>query len=253
MLIHQRTSSKAGWCLLNVVTDAVASGYMAGQLRMLQSLEKFHWEGGVLFYRNEYPPGSPTHAKQPYAFKLHALREAIRLGYERLLWLDSVAWFLHDPRPLLVHVETTGHLLLHGGDTAGQWCSDEVLQAEGLDREELLKVPLVGGSCYGLDLTRERTNAFWQQWNRWMDSGRFAGWAINDINAAAVRRGLGDRPTGPVSPDPRVMGHKHDETAASVIAHRLGMELTPVGTFFDGYRPGQSEENPKHVVVSQGY
>ena len=263
MLIHAGDPLGTGWCLLNVVTGE-QPGYRQGQLRLLESAEKHHWPGGILLWRGEYPPASPTHDRQPYAFKVHACLEAVRMGYTRLLWVDSVCWFTRGPGDLLRHVLDKGHLLLHGGDTAGQWCSDRVAGEAGLDREELMGIPLVGGSVYGLDLTCVKTQAFFETWCEWCRKGRFAGFAINDqADTAMVRQGLGARPTGFVSTDPRVHGHKHDETAASILAHQLGMELTPVGQWFDGYAPAGSpaaaaaghatEDNEKITITSQGY
>jgi hypothetical protein len=263
MLMHQGDPLGTGWCLLNVVTGE-QPGYRKGQLRLLESAEKHRWPGGILFWRGEYPPGSPTHDCQPYAFKVHACLEAVRMGYTRLLWVDSVCWFTRGPGDFLRFVMERGHYLMYGGDTAGQWCSDKVMAQIGYTREELLRIPLVGGSVYALDLTNAKTLAFFESWAEWCRKGFFAGFAINDqADVLAVRRGLGHRPTGFVSTDARVLGHKHDETAASVIAAALKMELMPVGEWFDGYAPAgtpaaaqagcPTEENQKITITSQGY
>jgi hypothetical protein len=263
MILHQGDSLGTGWCLLSVVTGE-QPGYRQGQLRLLDSAERHRWPGGILLWRGEYPPASPTHERQPYAFKVHACLEAVRMGYQRLLWVDSVCWFTRGPGNLLRHVLDKGHLLFHGGDRVGQWCSDRVAAEAALDREELMRIPLVGGSVYAFDFANAKTRVFFAEWAEWCRKGRFAGFAINDqADVMSVRRGLGDRPTGFVSTDPRVHGHKHDETAASVIASDLGMELTPVGQWFDGYAPAGSpaaaaagcptEENERITITSQGF
>ncbi len=243
MLIEEQGNGQL--CLVNVVTDPI-KGYLLGQQRLLESLRFMGWPGGWLLWEAEYPPGSPKHSNQPYGFKIHAIDEALRRGYTTILWTDSYCWLDRRPAPLLEHLAETGSLLISGGGMLGEWCSDAVLEALEMRREEALTVPLVGGTVYGLDMENPATREFYRLWHDCYDRGLFEGYAINEINLSKVRRGLGDRPTGHVSDDPRVMGHKHDETCASWAAWKTGMTLDRLPAWFDGYR----KECP--VIVSQG-
>jgi len=77
----------------NVILN-VASGrwFPVAQDRLIASLAHVCEPSDTCIWRNSYPPGSPTHEENPYVFKIHAFRQAIRLGYSRALWLDSSCW-----------------------------------------------------------------------------------------------------------------------------------------------------------------
>jgi hypothetical protein len=80
---------------------------------------------------------------------------------------------------------------------------------------------MLASGCLGLNFTHEAANKFLDEWEITAKNGSFIGAWINDNLE--------------VSPDLRVRGHRHDQTAASVIACKLGMDLLPIHTFFGYY------------------
>jgi hypothetical protein len=57
------------------------------------------------------------------------------------------------------------------------------------------------------------------------------------------------RNVGFVSADPRVKGHRHDQTALSILAHRIGMDELIDRPKFTAYLGSETEET---VLVNQG-
>lgn len=241
-------------CLLNV---ANGHAYPRGQHRLVESLIA-RYDGAVKTWAHQYPKNSPTHDECPYAFKLHAIEEAAVAGFTTILWVDAAVWAVKPLEDLLLRVEREGHFFFHGGASLGQRCSDECLLKMGFRpgaslaeaREEAFKVPLIGGTVYGLDLTHARTREFYNLWWKGYRDGCFFGAAINDV-AKDNMSGLAGRPVGHVSDDPRVQGHCHDESVATIAAHLLGMQSVGIGDVFAPYSP-QNAADPRVYLVSQG-
>lgn len=239
-------------CILNV---ANGHAYPRGQARLLDSL-KSRYTGEIRTWNGRLPEGAPPHDQEPYAFKLFAMEAALKEGFDTLLWLDAAVWAVKDLTPVFEIIEGRGHFFFHGGATLGQRCSDSCLRifaehmATPMTRDQAFQIPLMGGTVYGLCFKHENVRAFYDRWWHAYRLGAFRGAAINDI-AQDDMRGLAGRPVGRVSEDPRVQGHCHDESCATIIAHQLGMESTPIGRIFTPF----SEENagrPDVYLVSQG-
>lgn len=76
-------------------------------------LEKSGFNGYYLYFLGEYP--NPTgeeiqYVGVPYAFKIFAMLEAQKLGFDKVLWLDASAKVLKDPTPLFEILDKTGCL-----------------------------------------------------------------------------------------------------------------------------------------------
>jgi hypothetical protein len=94
----------------------------------------------------------------------------------------------------------------------GNWTSDAALPLLGITREQSFKIPKLATHSLGLDLKTNIARDFLSQWMDAANNGSFRGaWTNNNHE---------------VSQDPRVCGHRHDLSAASVIADRLGMTAT---------------------------
>jgi hypothetical protein len=215
-------------CIISVATGP----YAKIQGRLIDSLARHDYAGDVLYWCDAYPDGSPTHQESPYSFKTFALMEAQRRGYDLALWLDASMWAKADVQPIFDHIAAHGHLFEQSGHRAGQWCHDAALETLGMTRDEMMDVLMFSAGFTGLDLRIERSREFLRRWHALsIDGVTFPGpWT----NA-----------NGECSDDPRVRGHRHDMTAASVVAYRLGMALIPP-TFmaYDGY-----ENTPETALV----
>jgi hypothetical protein len=207
-------------CIVNVATG----DYVPLQKRLVESLRG--WPGALRLWEGSLPEGSPSHEEDPYAFKLYALAEA-GASHRYLLWLDSPVVAAGDTGPLWKRIERDGHLFVASKDRLGNWASDECLAAFGLTREAALGLPLMNGSCMGLDLGNARARRWFEELWGACRRGLFRGPYLSDQAPPDVRARKPGKPAGFVSRDPRCWGHRHDEAVGSCLAHLHGLSIEP--------------------------
>ncbi len=193
-----------------VVNFANGIRYSKGQLRLKETFLKNGYEGDFAFYSNENQlSGCPSHKKVPYAFKAYALEVQMKKGYDILIWADSLIMLMVPFQRVLDRIKENGYILPLNGWTTGQWCSDAALITLGITREEAFTYKHIMACLMAFDITIDRNKEFLCQYFARAKDGTFKGDWKNDKKQ--------------VSTDSRVLGHRHDQTAASVIAIKLGM------------------------------
>ena len=213
-----------------LVNVATGGRYLAMQDR-LQKAARELGEKRISHWRGSLPPGSPSHKDVPYAFKAHALRHALLIGFDTLLWVDSSILPVRSLVPLWERIESHGYWfsenLPFGRQdlpcwTCGPWTCDSALAPLKIDRETAFKIPQVIGTAFGLNLKDLRARALLNEFLLLAEEKTaFQGPWTNEAHQA--------------SQDPRVLGHRHDQTVLSVLAWRLGMKLTrPPAWIVDG-------------------
>lgn len=212
-------------CIVNVATGK----YVPLQERLVRSLMEVNYRHGLLAWRDGFPPGSPSHDKSPYAFKLYALREVQRRGYRSVLWVDAPCVAIAHPDPLFDRIERAGHLLVSGGEKVGNWASDACLEEFSIGRDEAMDLPLMNGTFIGLDLGRPRSREWLDGLFRACAKGLFEGPYLSEHAPPNVLALKPDKPRGFVSKDPRCWGHRHDEAVGSCLAYRMGLEIGRAG------------------------
>lgn len=194
-----------------VINFGKSAWYPRGQERLIESLQTVGFEGDVLTFHDESQIGAPTHQQSPYAFKPFALKCAVERGYELVLWTDCSVWAIKPIEPMFEHLEKHGHLFFYNCNT-GNWSSDASLSSFGLTREQAFEIPMLMGICMGWNMTKPVCQDFLKRWLvKATDGVTFPGSWTNKNRE--------------VSADSRVYGHRHDQTAASIIAHSLEMPL----------------------------
>lgn len=235
-------------CIINY---ASGSWYPAGQLRLQQSLAETKFDGDVIVWRDEkaISPITPRHCECPYGFKPHALLWAARNGYDQVIWADASVWAIRNIQPMFDHITKHGWMLFYNCCT-GNWTSDACLKGFGITRDEAMSIHMLMGICMGWDLNNATCLKFLDLWlAKASDGFSFPGSWTNQRHE--------------VSADPRVSGHRHDQSVASILAHQLGMNLiVPHETFFQYYEnptkntfmenPDFSMIRPHTVMVAQG-
>jgi hypothetical protein len=253
-----------------VVNVATGSRYLRGQARLRSGLAYF---GAVdfSFWSGVEPPTSRKHGDVPYAFKAYALKHAA-YGTDLLLWCDASVVPIRSVEPLWERIERDGYWMSDNGYSNYTWTADSAyqdlfdteLQAKnvelGFSRENGLTIGDKAGSVngepssldyfrginrnikhvvattFGLNVRHPKGKAFLDEYYRLASETRaFCGpwWNKNSPEDASK---AGAQPCGP----PDVRGHRHDQTAASVIAWRLGFELTQPPNIV-AYAPAQTE------------
>lgn len=208
----------------------VATGhYVTGAMRLGKRLA----EAGEMhcLFRDRLPAGSPPHSEVPYAFKAAALREASD-QHSTLLWADACIYPLRDLAPLWERIEKDGAWIGYNGFTNAEWTADAAYEHLGITKQENAAIPHVVATAFGLSLAhpvgREilgeycrlafETRAFCGPWT----NREFMRTQMPDVQTGAAEFNGRCGPCG----DSAVRGHRHDQTALSVIAWRTGVQLT---------------------------
>lgn len=219
---------------MRAIVNVSTGRYARGADRLRAALNGF--DGMSLIYRDCWPPGSPSHRECPYAFKAFAIKEAIKRGAGRILWLDAsiVPGKLNR---LWAHIEEHGYWIQDNGWSTSQWCIDSALEPLGIMREEAKRIPHPVATAFGFDVGCEPAMAAIGEWTKLAIEGKaFRGpWRIPPCL---------DRLPGP----DEVGGHRHDQTALGVVAWRHGLMLTREPLFF-GY---EGHGNPDTCLTAVG-
>ena len=208
-----------------LVNVAIGGRYPAGSARLVASLAKFAPAScEIMPYVDRLPPGAPEQVIEDgydytgYCAKPFALRAAMNSGADIGILVDASIVAIRDISPLVEHIRSTGYYLAPAGFTVEEWSSDRALEFFGMKREDAVALPDCASGCVGIDFRRVRGRKLVEDWCASWPS--FAGHHSN-ANAACKKHSY--RNVGFVSTDPAVRGHRHDQTALSILAHRAGM------------------------------
>ena len=241
-----------------VVNVATAEHTLRGQVRLSDALDQFAPYVLKNFWHT-LPPTWPPHTDKPYAFKAYAL-EYVGRGFDTLLWCDACILPIRSLEPVWAKIERDGYLLMRNGFTNYEWTADSAYPdlfadefkrgvPEFLDdaRERNRAISHTVGGFFGLSMKHENGRAFLAELYRLASETRaFCGpW----INTAGLRPDEAPRygNCGPCD----VLGHRHDQTAMSVIAWRLDMKLTDCPEYF-AYGKAQDARDKRTAVVADG-
>ncbi len=228
-----------------VVCVATSSHYQKGAKRLASA--KLAATSNVWM---EIPSGSPSHENVPYAFKAVALKQVASEGADLLLWCDASILPIRSLEPLWERIERDGYWIARNGWSNYQWTADSAYPDlfAGLKEEHRTsnvdwfvharainkRIPHVVATSFGLNVRHPIGRAFLDEYYRLASETKaFCGPWINAKSEQAneVQQFSNTAFSAPCGPAD-VLGHRHDQTAASVIAWRLGMKLTDCPEIF---------------------
>lgn len=194
------------------VVSFATGHYVKSLLRMNNILLSQPGRTFDVFPLRHLPPGCAEHSIIPYQFKPYAIKELFDQGYTSVLWMDSVILPQQPLEPVFDIIEQEGYLVMLNGWDSGQWCCDSALEPLGITREEAFKIPQAMACILGFDMSRPDVLSVFNQW-------------LTD--SPYTFPGPWSNRNGEASSDQRVLGHRHDQTAISIYAHRAGWKFTP--------------------------
>jgi len=249
---------------MRAVVSWATGRYTKGQDRLIEEVTRQGYD--YVHWRDRLPQGCPPHEEVPYAANAYALVQAAEEGYETLLWADACILPIQPLEPLWERIERDGYWISNQagperdkGWSNYEWTADSaypdlfpcdagrLLGREATPAEQQIAIPMVqpDGSGASLNMARQinrtiphvvattfgvslahptgkeilreysrlasETKAFCGPWTNTAYAANF------DTPPKAYAHACG--PSG-------VRGHRHDQTALSVIAWRLGCNLT---------------------------
>ena len=211
-------------CIINFANNA--RNYLVGQERMRKSMLKYAQEASFMFHQNEALFDCPSHKEVPYAFKPYLFQYAREMGYDVILWVDASIYAIKPLKPVFDYMERIGCYFEKALPKfwTGEWSSDVALKNLNVSRTEAMGIKELAATVMGLDFRSEIANRFFDKWFGYAQDGQtFVGdWTNERLQ---------------VSSDPRVKGHRHDQTVASILANQMNIKLLEHHTFF-GPHPG---------------
>jgi hypothetical protein len=235
-----------------VVVCTVARGgwYPMGAARMIQEFARVSPGYEIQAWVNLLPPGVSDeefiwqgYDYTGYAAKAAALDYAIEVSRADIAILLDAAFFpIRSIFPLVEHIAQTGYFLCDNGAAAGDWASDDCLKVMGVGRTEARAMVEASSYCVGINRHHRGAMEMLSVWAGYCRSGMV-------IAGPHTAPGYEGRNVGYVSQDPTVKGHRHDQTALSICAHRAGLHNLIGRPRFTAYRGSETEET---VLVNEG-
>jgi hypothetical protein len=171
------------------------------------------------------PTGCPEHSEVPYAFKAWGIRDAIKAHYTHILWCDACI-IPRDLTPIWEMLDRQGYWISRNGWTNWEWTAQSAYPLLGVTPEENKQIPHVVATTFGINANHPTGQKIAEEYFRLAQNGSFCGpW------------------TGGVG-----IQHRHDQTALSLIAHRVGAKLTDPPKYF-AYK---GWETPETCLVADG-
>lgn len=192
------------------ICTAYAGWYPAGLDRLQRSLIHHGSAADFLFYRNEYPPNSPTHEENPYAFKIYGFLEAIRLGYKIMIHLDSSFWAIKNPDSIFDIVVDKGVFAFRSGYNCAQTCPDNLLAAIGISRDEAEQIPETATGIVGINIENPDGQKVFGIWKELCEAGLFKNDRSHNLNDSS---------------DPRFLHGRQDQSAFSMALYKAGVSF----------------------------
>lgn len=212
-----------------IISAGIGGWYSVGVERLERSLIMHGYAGDYILWKNEYPPNSPRHEDNPYAFKIYAFEEAFRRGYKNVMWLDSSFWCIKQPHGLFDIINDYGVFGFRSGYNCSNTCPDNLLAAAGITRDEAEKIPETATGIVGLNIDNPDGKNVYDIWKSYCENGLF----------------INSRTHNPEeSSDYRYKHGRQDQSAWSIALYKAGVEFNYVDyvAYYNGGNPGYNPD-----------
>lgn len=233
-----------------VCTVAYGGWYPRGVSRMIETFANVSPGYEIQAHVNTLPFGAPSNVIENgydytgYCAKPFALMAARNGGADIALLIDAAFFPVRPLYPLVDHIAQRGYYLCKNGNLVGEWSSDRCLERMNTTREDAMLMEESSSYCVGLNFADGRCIELLHRWcGAASDRLTFPGPHTNGMQNYSGRN------PGFVSSDPRVRGHRHDQTALSILAYRIGLQELTERPKFTAYLGSETEDT---VLVNQG-
>lgn len=137
--------------------------------RLFKYISQSDFKGHVLYRIGGWPNtegGSLPLAHVPYAFKVSYFKEAQRLGYKRILWLDSAVLPLVSLNDIFEMIKEKGFFLMGCDRMLGPYMNSQAAAFFGFTLEQTFKIPSGSAGLCGVDLENATGRKILDWWYR---------------------------------------------------------------------------------------
>lgn len=160
-----------------------------------------------------------------YEVKAAALQHAINHGFRQIIWADCSVWAIKPVKPFVDCIMENGYWFGQSGYKISETATDAQLGSFDVTRDWADSKPDCASGLFGLNLDYPNAELFAHSWIGAAKNGAFAG-------------GRGHEGQ---SQDPRFKFGRQDQSIASILLARLGMQLSEFGSFA-GYKWDSKEK-----------
>lgn len=238
-----------------IATVGYKGWYARGVARMIEAFQQ-HCPGYELHaWVNVLPPDAPKNVTDGhydytgYTAKPFALKECMDDGATIAILLDAAFYPIRDIFPLVDHIAQHGYYLCDNGFQVGEWSSDDCLNRMAISREKAMLMRECSSYCVGLNFANASVECkgLLNDWCWWAQDG--VAFVAPHTNTRGNFARKSDRNPGFVSADPRVRGHRHDQTILSLLAPIYGLTTFTARPLFTSYKNSATAET---VLVNDG-
>ncbi len=229
--------------IVTVGLDGIYPQLVARQIQRFAATNPGYYHRAFI---NALPEEAPRNIVDGYDYsgycsKPFAMDSLRQDGYDIAIWLDASFYPVRNILPLIDHITATGYYFCDNEAVVGEWCSDACADAMGVTRECLMTMPELSSYCVGFDFRHGECVRLLEQWK----SAAYS----NKLYPGRHTAGNAGRNPGFVSHDPRVKGHRFDQTVLSIQANQFGMTNFIERPKFTGY--AAREWNEHHLPPTE--
>ncbi|HUD00856.1 MAG TPA: hypothetical protein VMR37_00870 [Rhabdochlamydiaceae bacterium] len=154
-------------CLL--VYASFNKAYPQSLKRLVDFVAKSDFKGHILYRIGGWPnveEGDLKLSMVPYAFKPCFFREAQRLGYKRVLWLDASILPAVSLNRIFEAIGSKGYFTLRNGQMVGPFMNKQAAAGLGVSLEDCLRIPLCSAGIFGVDFSDEKAAHVISLWHQ---------------------------------------------------------------------------------------
>jgi hypothetical protein len=143
--------------------------YPKGLKRLLKEIINSDYQGHVLYRFGGWPDeegGSLALSHVPYAFKPSFFKEAQKMGFKRVLWLDTAVVPIAPLNEIFAMIEEKGYFVMGNTHMIGPYMNPQSAAYFGLTVAQTHKIPSCSAGLFGLDLTQSRSRTLLDLWYR---------------------------------------------------------------------------------------
>ncbi|MBS0605550.1 MAG: glycosyltransferase family 2 protein [Verrucomicrobia bacterium] len=143
--------------------------YPRALARLLNCIAQSDFKGDVLYRIGGWPDeagGSLLLSHVPYAFKPCFFKEARRLGYKRILWLDTAVIPVASLNEIFAMIEDKGYFVMGNAHMVGPFMNPQAAVYFGLTKEDTCKIPSCSSGLFGVDLSHKIGRDLLENWYR---------------------------------------------------------------------------------------
>lgn len=189
--------------------------YIKGQQRLRKSLLSNGVKPEQILFWNSYPKHWPTDTEVFKGFKPHAFKDAENAGFTAAIWLDANCICVRSTHDIENLLEEQGvYVFSRYSETVGNWISDYSLENLGIDREYTHSMPELTTCVVGINFLHPSGRLLLEQWQKHAEEKE----AYNGVPEPYTFADTRDNDDNLLSEDPRVKGHRTDQSIVGVLA-----------------------------------